>query len=251
MIDLSNTDIVLLSAGVGKRLGKIGKIKPKSLIKIGNKTLISRLIEILKKRKAEKINILVGYKSNLIKKELKKIENIKINYVSVKDYKKYGHAFTWYKYKKYWSKKNSFLLIHTDIIFNVKLLDNIISSNSKNIVGVKSLGKNKLKAKTFVVKSNKKNYIERISYIENMSDFSSEIVGINKLSKKIMGQFFNFMKIKFKTKRNKFLSWEQVLDMFIVEKKPLITALNKQFSPWVNINTTEDIKKAKRTFSKI
>ena len=95
------------------------------------------------------------------------------------------------------------------------------------------------------------NYIERISYIENMSDFSSEIVGINKLSKKIMGQFFNFMKIKFKTKRNKFLSWEQVLDMFIVEKKPLITALNKQFSPWVNINTTEDIKKAKRTFSKI
>ena len=251
MINLSNTEIVLLSAGIGKRLGKIGKIKPKSLIKIGNKTLIFRLIEILKKRKAEKINILVGYKSNLIKKELKKIDNIKFNFVSIKDYKKHGHAFTWYKYKQYWSKKNSFLLIHTDIIFNEKLLDNIILSNSKNIVGVKSLGKNKLKDKTFVVKSNKQNYIERINYIEDMSDFSSEIVGINKLSKKMMGQLFDFMKIKFKTKRNKFLSWEQVLDMFIVEKKPLIKALNKQFLPWVNINIIADIKKAKRIFSKI
>ena len=148
-------------------------------------------------------------------------------------------------------KKNSFLLIHTDIIFNEKLLDNIILSNSKNIVGVKSLGKNKLKDKTFVVKSNKQNYIERINYIEDMSDFSSEIVGINKLSKKMMGQLFDFMKIKFKTKRNKFLSWEQVLDMFIVEKKPLIKALNKQFLPWVNINIIADIKKAKRIFSKI
>lgn len=251
MIDLSNTDVVLLSAGVGKRLGKIGKIKPKSLIKIGNKTLIFRLIDILKKRKVKKINILVGYKSNLIKKELKKIENIKFNFVSIKDYNKYGHAFTWYKYKKYWRKKNSFLLIHTDIIFNEKLLDNIILSNSKNIVGVKSLGKNKLKAKTFVVKSNKKNYIERINYIEDISDFSSEIVGINKLSKKLMVQLFNFMKLKFKVKRNKFLSWEQVLDKFIIEKKPLITALNKQFLPWVNINTSADIKKAKRIFSKI
>ena len=80
MIDLSNTDVVLLSAGIGKRLGKIGKIKPKSLIKIGNKTLIFRLIDILKKRKVKKINILVGYKSTLIKKELKKIDNIKFNY---------------------------------------------------------------------------------------------------------------------------------------------------------------------------
>ena len=67
----------------------------------------------------------------------------------------------------------------------------------------------------------------------------------------MMGQLFNFMKIKFKAKRNKFLSWEQILDMFIIEKKPLITALNKQFLPWVNINTSADIKKAKRTFSKI
>ena len=53
-MNLTNVDIVLLSAGIGKRLGRLGKIKPKSLLEINNETLISRLIKILIKYKAKK-----------------------------------------------------------------------------------------------------------------------------------------------------------------------------------------------------
>ena len=75
------------------------------LIAINNETLISRLIKILIKYKAKKISILVGYKSYLIKKELKKIKNINFKYIQIDYYRKYGHGFTWYKYKNYWKKE--------------------------------------------------------------------------------------------------------------------------------------------------
>ena len=54
MVNLSNKQIILLSAGMGRRLGKLGKIQPKSLIKINHETLILRLIRILSLRKAKK-----------------------------------------------------------------------------------------------------------------------------------------------------------------------------------------------------
>ena len=65
MKNLRKFSILLLSAGVGKRLGKIGKTKPKSLLKINGKSLIQRIVDILKKREATEINIIVGYKSNI------------------------------------------------------------------------------------------------------------------------------------------------------------------------------------------
>ena len=73
-MNLTNVDIILLSAGIGRRLGKLGKVKPKSLLLINNETLILRLIKILIKYKARRISVLVGYKPNLIKQELKKIK---------------------------------------------------------------------------------------------------------------------------------------------------------------------------------
>ena len=45
--NLSNYSIVLLSAGVGRRLGALGKKYPKCLLKINNKTLIELLLNNL------------------------------------------------------------------------------------------------------------------------------------------------------------------------------------------------------------
>ena len=51
MINLNNYSVVLLSAGIGRRLGALGKKHPKCLLKINNKTLIELLLNNLKKRK--------------------------------------------------------------------------------------------------------------------------------------------------------------------------------------------------------
>ena len=49
MKNLKNCSILVLAAGKGRRLKNLGKKKPKSLIKINNKTLLEILIDNLKK----------------------------------------------------------------------------------------------------------------------------------------------------------------------------------------------------------
>jgi len=137
VIDLKNYSILLLSAGIGKRLGKIGLNKPKCLLDVKNKKLIEHLIEILQKRNVKEISIVLGYKSQMIINTVKSFKKIKFNFIKIKDYKKNGHAKSWHSFKKIWIKKKlPILLFHTDIFFDPIYLDNIVESPKHNIIGI-------------------------------------------------------------------------------------------------------------------
>ena len=49
--------------------------------------------------------------------------------------------------------------------------------------------------------------------------------------------------------KNRFLSWEQVINKFIISNNPPIYVLNNQTFPWININKISDLKKAIKQFS--
>lgn len=71
--------IVFLAAGKSSRIyKKLGK--PKCLLKINEMSIIENLIQNLKKLNFKNINIVVGFKSNLIKNELKSYKDIKYIY---------------------------------------------------------------------------------------------------------------------------------------------------------------------------
>tara|TARA_B100000787_G_scaffold137816_1_gene106667 strand:+ start:299 stop:571 length:273 start_codon:yes stop_codon:yes gene_type:complete len=53
---------IILAAGLGSRLARVTKNKPKSLIKIGNQTILKRLILQLESCGVKDINIICGYK---------------------------------------------------------------------------------------------------------------------------------------------------------------------------------------------
>ena len=67
---------IILAAGVGSRIRRLSKIKHKCLIKIGEKTLITRLIDTLRDFDIKDILIVTGYKSSQIEKRLKTRLNI-------------------------------------------------------------------------------------------------------------------------------------------------------------------------------
>lgn len=73
--------VLILCGGKGKRLGLIGKKKPKCLVKINKKPMIYYILNNLNKFKIEKILISGFYKFNLIKKYIQtsKFKNVLIN----------------------------------------------------------------------------------------------------------------------------------------------------------------------------
>ena len=245
MINLNNYSIVLLSAGVGRRLGALGKKYPKCLLKINDKTLIEILLNNLKKRNAKNISIIVGYKSKMLIKFLKKIKGIKINFIKIYGYKKNGHSYSWFMYKDQWYKeKKPMFLIHTDIHFDPIYLDNILKSKKNNIIGVKSKTNHTFKKNSLVVEIDKGNKIKKINRIDKINKPQGEIIGINKFSKKTTNKIFNYMS-KFFNNKNKSLPWEVFIDHYIKQTKESFFILKNQNYSWININTFRDYMKAK------
>lgn len=74
------TTIMILAAGLGKRMKHYTKKVPKPLIKIGNETLIEKIIKNIEKNNFKKIVINIFYLKNKIKKELNNKFKVKILY---------------------------------------------------------------------------------------------------------------------------------------------------------------------------
>ena len=77
--------LVILAGGLGTRLSEETKVKPKPLIKIGNRPIIWHIMKIYSKFGINEFIICQGYKGDLIKKELSKYENKenwKIKYIN-------------------------------------------------------------------------------------------------------------------------------------------------------------------------
>ena len=239
MINANNFSVVLLSAGIGRRLGKIGKIKPKCLLIVNKKKLIENIIEILQNRNVREISIIVGYKAQMIKDAVKKFTKIKFNFIKINNYKVNGHACSWYAFRQTWAKKKlPILLLHTDIFFDPKYLDNIIKSKKINIIGIHS-NKNIFKEKSILIKTNKRLLVDEINYKNEINDSIGEVIGINKISIKTADNLFLFMK-KFLIKKNKRLSWEFMLDNYLKNNNDSFSVLQKQNFSWTNINHEKD-----------
>lgn len=77
--------LVILAGGLGTRLSEETKVKPKPLVKIGNRPIIWHIMKIYSKFGINEFIICQGYKGDLIKKELSKYEkkeNWKIKYIN-------------------------------------------------------------------------------------------------------------------------------------------------------------------------
>ena len=130
-IVISHLDMkfLLLAAGRSSRIYK--KInKPKCLININGESLITKIIKNINDIGNYQINIVVGFKSKEIKKELKNFQNIK--YINNKFYKTRDMTHSFITALK---KINDDLIVtYTDILFDKKILKIILKNKKKEIL---------------------------------------------------------------------------------------------------------------------
>tara|TARA_Y200000002_G_C22589941_1_gene624758 strand:- start:195 stop:920 length:726 start_codon:yes stop_codon:yes gene_type:complete len=124
---------VILAAGHGSRLSKPLNLKPKTLLKVKNKTIIYLIIEKLIQCKIKKITIIVGFKKNLLKQYI--IEKFKkscqINFINNRFFKTRGNLFSVSLLKN--KIKDDVIIFNADLIFDKKILQNFINKKDKNL----------------------------------------------------------------------------------------------------------------------
>lgn len=65
---------IILAAGRGSRMGKLTNDRPKCMMKINNKTIIQRTIDVLKYKNINNIVVITGYKSDILREHLNNID---------------------------------------------------------------------------------------------------------------------------------------------------------------------------------
>lgn len=127
--------VVILAAGIGSRLGEIGKNIPKCLLKIGSKTLLERQIDILKScgLKEEDIIVVIGGKGEVWneknQEKVKKIhKNVIVNDRNVDRNQSYSLFLVLQKIQ------DTLLCMDGDTIFKKEIIEKVLSSKHPSVL---------------------------------------------------------------------------------------------------------------------
>lgn len=190
-----NLQVVILCAGEGSRFRDIKSNIPKSLIQIqsmDNRPILNILIDDLLDQGLENIIIILGFMGDLIESHISRLRSkdpiLNSRIITIKahpDYKK-GPLYTFltlFKYPDIIEKKNNFLVLPSDTVFDQDLLNDILMKlmkeeeifQEKPVVFYKRVKIRDIKRKTqmiSIVKTVKKKGIELLSQIEEIELFN-------------------------------------------------------------------------------
>ncbi len=119
------TTALLLAAGTGSRLFPLTQNYPKCLTLVNEKSILERLVIILKKKGFKRLVIVTGYQEIFIKEFLGTISgNMTIEYVYSPLYRTTNNIYS------LWMARNiinePFVLVESDLVFDVSQFDNMI-----------------------------------------------------------------------------------------------------------------------------
>ena len=167
---------VILAAGSGKRLGKLGKNLPKALLEFDHKSIILHSIEKLRTSGIDKINVVVNRK---FRKEFEflKSNSFELNIIVNDNFKVFGNAYSLVLGTK--ELQDPFLIIDADIIYEQRSLAALAQINEMDSILVS--GFTNSQDEVWVCGKNE----ELISISKEVRDSETlvgEYVGISKVS---------------------------------------------------------------------
>ena len=239
-----------MAAGLGSRLGKLGKNIPKGMITIFGKTLIERQIEIFHNCGINDITIITGHNSEVIK------------YPNVDYIKNPNYATTNMNESLFCAREkfdDSILVSYADIVFEQQIIEQILKFRQDIGVAINLDWKKNYENRTMHPLSEAENVLIENSNVvqlrKNITECISnqkigEFLGIIKLSKK--GAAYILEKyLKLKNNHNGVFhsssSFQKsyLTDMLqeIVDSKAIVYPIVTK-GLWMEIDTAEDLKRA-------
>ncbi|MFB0567147.1 MAG: NTP transferase domain-containing protein [Candidatus Bathyarchaeia archaeon] len=120
---------LILAAGQGNRLGKLTKLKPKGLLRVAGAPLLGRILRGLKKAGVQEIWIVIGYKADMIRKQIgENYAELNIQFIEAKHWKK-GNLYSLLAAEGIFQQ--DFLLCMCDHIFDHKIPKTLINNKSE------------------------------------------------------------------------------------------------------------------------
>ncbi|MBW1769513.1 MAG: phosphocholine cytidylyltransferase family protein [Deltaproteobacteria bacterium] len=178
MIKDENMQAVVLCAGKGRRLYPLTKDMPKSLLSLGEKTILEHIIENLYAAGIDKIFLVTGYNRELIEDLMKNRKYSDIHFIVNEKFASTNTAFSLNLALR--EIDSDFILINGDVVFDKDILLDLISHPEENCVVVdKTVNLNEEEVKVIALNG----HIRRIGKELDPGDCLGEAIGMNKISR--------------------------------------------------------------------
>jgi choline kinase len=245
---------IILAAGMGTRLGSLTKKIPKCMLKIFNQTLIERHVEILRNCGINDIIIVTGHQNEVI-------DLSNVTYVKNENFKTTNINESLFCALKEWDC--SVLVLYSDIIFEQKIISDILESREGIRLAVSLNWKNRYDDRKMHPLSEAENVlIENNSIVQIQKNISKstldqqigEFLGIMLISQehvKIMLKKYAHLK---KTHTGTFHKSQSLSNAYATDMLQELINSEIKITPvitedkWREIDTVEDLEIAKKLF---
>jgi choline kinase len=231
--------VIILAAGVGKRMSAVTNIIPKCLIKVGEKTLLERHLEAISLLGIKDIVFVVGHLKQKIKETVKKNNNgFNIKYIENEQYTKGSILSLWYARDEL---NDDVLIMDADVLYHDKLLKILAESGNKNCFLLDKNCDDTGEEMMLFVKGDKVVGISKVRSYD--CDFKGEGVGFFKLASNDCHKLKNILE-EFEQAGKVNAEYEDSLHELLSHCTVGFESVNDL--PWIEIDFEEDIERAGR-----
>ena len=170
---------IILAAGMASRLRPLTLTTPKSLLKVGERSLLQRSMDALIANGVKEFCIVTGYLHEMIEDFVQKqyADSIKVTFIYNKVYETTNNIYSLWLARPF-AEGEEVLLLDSDLLYDPQIVARVLATDAPNVLTLirQELGEEEMKVVTDAQGS-----IKEISKTCNPADAAGESLGIEKM----------------------------------------------------------------------
>lgn len=237
---------VILAAGMGSRIRPLIDNCPKSLLKVGGKTILEMMISHLQDCGISDVVFVLGYLQEQIKDFVRiNFPNLKFHFVSNQRYAETNTGFSLLLARDF-IDEFTFVKFDADLVFDIEILKKLIECKYANCLCIDK--DTNLETEEIKVIIDDQDRVIKVSKTVNPGDAAGESIGIEKISSETAKLLFAELEVMMTDEQNHQAYYESAYER-LIEKNVPFYALDISGSKWTEIDTKEDFASAGKIFS--
>ena len=172
---------IILAAGMASRLRPLTLTTPKSLLKVGERSLLQRSMDALIANGVTEFCIVTGYLHEMIEDFVKEqyADSIKVTFIYNKVYETTNNIYSLWLARPF-AEGQEVLLLDSDLLYDPQIVTRVLATDAPNVL---TLIRHELGEEEMKVVTDTQGSIKEISKTCNPADAAGESLGIEKMGK--------------------------------------------------------------------
>lgn len=233
---------IILAAGMASRLRPLTLTTPKSLLKVGERSLLQRSMDALIANGVREFCIVTGYLHEMIEDFVRKqyADSIKVTFIYNKVYETTNNIYSLWLARPF-AEGEEVLLLDSDLLYDPQIVTRVLAAEADNVL---TLIRHELGEEEMKVVTDAQGCIREISKTCNPADAAGESLGIEKMGREYTRALYRELELMMNREHLENVFYERAFERLIPQGHTYqVLDVTELFSS--ELDTIEDFENAK------